>query len=1001
MPFVNLPGPIYPALKGWARDNQKYFLLPILLCLFNCSAESGPTLPSMELEPGSLREIAYTDKGDVIWVTTTGNYNKSPWHGLTASKQAYFEDVFIYADGDLLPRAEATITVDPVKMIREYPASGIKETWTLLDDQHTLLINLEARKATQWRVQPAILGGSHDRDFDFNTTDSELNIHYKRLANSFSKYNYLNVRFSQPMEWRAAESPGLPLFTAYLTPAAECEASHKLSITISLLDQNEKMDIDPVLIIREREDRIRTRLGETRVISNSIDLDHAIVWAHASLDALIMNQTGKGIYAGLPWFDDYWGRDVFISFAGATLVSGQFDEAKQILLTFAGLQNKNPDDQNYGRVPNRAQPNDIIYNTTDGTPWFVRSIWDYYRYTGDEVFLAQLWPAIQIATTGAMNNWMDESGLLEHDEADTWMDARSPDGAWSPRGDRAIEIQFIWRDQLEITNRLAEKFGDSELKEQTEGALSRLTAGLKLFRSGDDTYFVDHINRDDALDQQIRPNVFLVPPLFDETCDWSTFKYLGPQLVTKDGVFSLSQQDANFHPYHHVSNLYVQDAAYHNGIIWTWNSAATITQAIRFQQYHYAQALFDNLTDQIINRGAIGTISELTDAWERDGELKLSGTFSQAWSLGEYLRTFYQDILGIQPDLTKSRIHIKPRLLRGMEQISFNVLLGNDHWEMVYNESASSFDIDIERDTKENLELLLNIRDSTNASQLELTWNTKHIHLRYEKQMAQWTVPSEYEDYKTSSKAIDLPINSLPFCQQDTTIQVPALMGPKHRLLKKQEVVFQGGTYRLVMEQADEEGDDSGDNGQYIYPSNSHFESGIADIIGMQINRGESDYLIVLEYAKLVDPGWHPEYGYQLTYTALGISYDPKTGTRELGKNSQTTFKSGFKADQILYISGGVLLVDDQHQPIAEYLPNDPSGAIGNARANFIQFRIPENILMGKLEAARFQIAVGCQDDHGGAGIGDFRVVNAQVGEWSGGGKTGTLTSNVYDWLIP
>ncbi|NQV15217.1 hypothetical protein HQ531_07145 [bacterium] len=981
-----------------------YLALLIISILMNCSVDSKEPLPHMKLKPGSEREIAYTDKQDAFWVTRSGGYNSSPWHGLTASKRAYFEDLFIYADGHLLPREMAVVDVDPARLIREYPDLGIRSTWSLIDNKRTLMIQLEAESATDWKIQPAILGGSAADDFEIKCSEREMNIHIKRLAHMTSSYPYLKIWFSQPMQWQDAESPDLQLYTAFLTQRAEYSASHRLVIMISLHDKPADLDIQPSHIESARSDRynrLKSRLQRTRFISNNAELDAAIAWAHASLDALIMKQMGKGIYAGLPWFDDYWGRDTFISFAGGVLVSGGFEDAREILLSFADLQNTKADDPNYGRIPNRAQPEDIIYNTTDGTPWFVRSVWDYFRYTGDLDFLSGMWPGIRLATEGALLNWTDESGLLRHADADTWMDARGPDGPWSPRGNRAIDIQFIWRDQLEITRRLAKLYGETEFEQDLIKILAKLETGLKTFISVDGSYMVDHLNADNSQDQQIRPNIFLVPALFQETCDWSSFKTLAPQLVSLEGVLSLSQDDSNFHPYHHLAGLYVQDAAYHNGIIWTWNSAATITPATNFHQYQYVQAIHDKLTDQIINRGSIGTISELTDAWPRDGDTRLSGTFSQAWSLAEYLRSFYQDILGVQPDLSESKVRIAPRLLAGMEQINFAVPLGTDSWDINYTDTKSGLDISIVRTNSQKIDLLFEVLHGSNLSRLNLSWPGTQIHIRFEKQMGQWSVPGDIEDYQMSTEAIDIPMNSLAFVALDTNRVVPVLLGPKHRLLDADEVVQSEGSGKTLLRVTDPEHDDRGDSGSYVYPSNPQFGSGIADIISAEIGVSDQSYHFELQFSNLVDPGWHPEYGYQLTYTAIGISYNSQTGIRELGKNSKALFKSGFRADQILYICGGLLLVDGDHHPVAEYMPRSPKGALGSSITEKVRFRMPKEIFEGDLADARFQVAVGCQDDHGGAGIGDFREVESNVSEWTGGGKINGEGSNVYDWLLP
>ncbi|MBT3228541.1 MAG: hypothetical protein HOD43_05695 [Candidatus Marinimicrobia bacterium] len=971
-----------------------------LVLIWACSSDFQSF--DFQLEPGSNREIAYTDKQDAHWVTRAGGYNSSPWHGLTALKRGYLEDLFISVEGVLLPREEALVTITPASLIRSYPSLGIRETWTLLDEKRVLLVELEAEQATHWTVQPAILGGNQPADFEISKSEQELNVILNRMRVIPSSYPHLKIWFSQAMSWLPAEAPDLPLYSAYLTPRADYSASHRLAIAVSLSKEAQEMDLEPGWMESARslrQQRIDTRATSTEFQSNLPELDKAIFWAHHSLDALVMKQVGKGIYAGLPWFDDYWGRDAFISFTGAVLVSGQYEDARQILLSFADLQNKDEFDPDYGRVPNRAQPDNIIYNTTDGTPWFVRSVWDYYRYSNDAKFLQKMWPAIRRATEGSLMNWVDGDGLLRHADADTWMDAKGPDGPWSPRGDRAIDIQFIWRDQLEITRRLAQKYGDIVLVEEIELTLNKCNTALEKYRSAEDGFLVDHLNADDSQDHQIRPNVFLVPRLFHETCDWATFEVLAPQLITRKGVLSLAQDDSNFHPYHLQPGLYVKDAAYHNGIIWTWNSAATITPAIQFHQYHYAEALFNDLTQQIIERGAIGTIAELTDGWPREGELQLSGTFSQAWSLAEYLRSFYQDILGIQPDLSEAHVTIAPRLLKNIREVIFKHPIGEDQWEIEYQDSESQFDIHLSRAITAEMNLSFELFVNDEVTHLDLSWKQTDLHLQYEKQMGQWTVPGDAGEYMVTREAIVTAPNSLAFCELDTTRKVPALMGPEHRLLSEKELIRFSTTSKSILKLSDAEGDDHGLNSRFTYPSNPQFEVGLADILEFEVSQGVNYYEFEFTFSNLVDPGWHPEYGYQLTYCAIGISYNPTTGTNDPGKNSQAKFQAGFKADQIMYISGGVLLVDSNHQPEAEYMPGTVAGAIGNAETDQIKFSLPRDLFPVPLQNATFQIAVGCQDDHGGAGIGDFRPVEAEGAEWNGGGGSAG-SSNVYDWLI-
>ena len=86
---------------------------------------------------------------------------------------------------------------------------------------------------------------------------------------------------------------------------------------------------------------------------------------------------------------------------------------------------------------------------------YKRQLEEYLRYTGDKESALALRPLVRRYVDGALASWVDEDGLLRHDDADTWMDARiAGKDPWSPRGDRAVEIQALWIEALEVGQRL-------------------------------------------------------------------------------------------------------------------------------------------------------------------------------------------------------------------------------------------------------------------------------------------------------------------------------------------------------------------------------------------------------------------------------------------------------------------------------------------------------------------------------------------------------------------
>jgi len=61
-------------------------------------------------------------------------------------------------------------------------------------------------------------------------------------------------------------------------------------------------------------------------------------------------------------------------------------------------------------------------------------------------------------------------------------------------------------------------------------------------------------------------------------------------------------------------------------------------------------------------------------------------------------------------------------------------------------------------------------------------------------------------------------------------------------------------------------------------------------------------------------------------------------------------------------------------------------------------FTLPKKYFPQDLSDASWTILVGAQDDHGGAGMGEFRTVKPVAEQWAGGGNENN-GPNVYDVL--
>jgi hypothetical protein len=68
------------------------------------------------------------------------------------------------------------------------------------------------------------------------------------------------------------------------------------------------------------------------------------------------------------------------------------------------------------------------------------------------------------------------------------------------------------------------------------------------------------------------------------------------------------------------------------------------------------------LTDLMFDEGAAGTLPELRNGVPPERGENVAGAVSQAWSLAEFLRNFYQDHLGVRPNVLEGTVDVVPAL---------------------------------------------------------------------------------------------------------------------------------------------------------------------------------------------------------------------------------------------------------------------------------------------------------------------------------------------------
>jgi predicted glycogen debranching enzyme len=372
---------------------------------------------------------------------------------------------------------------------------------------------------------------------------------------------------------------------------------------------------------------------------------------HRAADTyLVRRGDGKTIVAGYPWFTD-WGRDTFIAMRGLCVSSGRLEDARDILLAWAGTVSE-------GMLPNRFPDHGDVteFNSVDGSLWYVIAVHDFLsavRVRGAKLQQKDR-EAIQAAVNAILEGYaagtrygirLDADGLLACGAPGvqlTWMDAKIGDWAMTPRLGKPVEIQALWLNALSIAGQWAGG--------QPDRWKSLLISGIGAFRSrfwnestGSLFDVVDVNHEAGTADATVRPNQILAIGglplmLLEQPRARRVVDVVESQLVTPLGLRSLAPGSRGYAP-RYEGNGIERDSRYHQGTVWPWLIGPFVEAWIRVrgstvEARAEARRKFVVPLLQLAERTG-GHLPEIADG---DPPHTPRGCPCQAWSLGEILR---------------------------------------------------------------------------------------------------------------------------------------------------------------------------------------------------------------------------------------------------------------------------------------------------------------------------------------------------------------------------
>lgn len=421
----------------------------------------------------------------------------------------------------------------------------------------------------------------------------------------------------------------------------------KISIVCTIEDTYEKDAFATAAAEMARFDALEKKAGYHDELAETLTIaaDHFLAYRQS---------TGlMTVLAGLPWFTD-WGRDTMIALTGLTLATGRYQDARDILTTFARYVH-------HGMVPNMFpdEGTDPLYNTADASMWYFYAVGKYLDYTGtpeDYAFVQEtIYPKLKEIIAAYEHGtdfsiYMEKDGLIHAGsglDQVTWMDVRVGDWVATPRHGKPVEINALWYHALCLMEEWATRFGEDGSHYAALAAHAKESFAKEFWNEKDGCLYdvVDGLEGDATL----RPNqiyaVSLPHRMLDADKEKKIVDKVYEKLYAKTGLRSLSPDDKEYHPTYEGC-LDKRDHAYHQGTSWGFLLGGFLTAYVHVygtskEVIKQADAMLDATREQFYH-GCIGSIAEIFDG---DEPHTSRGCYAQAWSVGEILRAYTEDIL--------------------------------------------------------------------------------------------------------------------------------------------------------------------------------------------------------------------------------------------------------------------------------------------------------------------------------------------------------------------
>jgi glycogen debranching enzyme len=557
-------------------------------------------------------------------------------------------------------------TVENIRLLGKEPDTIVNNFWNIerislntverfwLSNKNMILYEIDNFKGfSELILDCRYMYDSSDIGRIYTVTKEEnmIIIEYKKYNDSELKdldyITYIAISgvdgYIENSSWKKTDYPydrlrgTLPL-DIYVYNAIKIEINEKARIAIAYSQTKEealkhaRYAKENYEIIKGSINNAKKKVLEKRIgINDKTEL--AMKCAVNSIDSLETEIDDKrGIFAGLPWFHQFWTRDEAISLK-SLILEKRYEDATNILIRLLHLML--PD----GKISNRYPFSKL--GSADSVGWTFKRIHELLLefedmkiqpdiITADKVIFAK--NRLKFSIEQIMTHQTEE-GLVECKNLESWMDTSYKDDI---RGGYLIEIQALSLSMYKlmqficiITKNMPKYTVYKKLEEVT-----RLKVRQEFWKSP--------ILYDKKNDPTIRPNIFLAYYIYPDlltTEEWiRCFDNAIERLWLSWGGFTTIDKQ---HPLFSEKYTGENNKSYHRGDSWYLinNIAAICLCRVDHERYKDKIAkILEASTEDILFKGIIGHLTEVSSAEEQRSE----GCLSQAWSAATFIELVYE-----------------------------------------------------------------------------------------------------------------------------------------------------------------------------------------------------------------------------------------------------------------------------------------------------------------------------------------------------------------------